>query len=164
MVRTVKPKKAYLEEGVPQSIFTKKMMVDMRPESMTKDAYECFEKYFVYVNCEANHLQMLEFNKKFMVNNYDELIGLDMLWNVALLSTNELVNKKSTALINKICNQVSAELKSEIGRLRATVLKKIMGELQASLQAGSAEKSERVLNLLHHFLNASESRGMGGLR
>merc|ERR1711972_274205 len=39
-----------------------------------------------------------------------------------------------------------------------------MGELQASLQAGSAEKSERVLNLLHHFLNASESRGMGGLR
>jgi len=90
------------------------------------------------------------------VNSYDDLIGLDMLWNVALLSTNELVHKKSTGLINKICNQVSAELKSEIGRLRSTVLKKIMGELQASLKAGNAEKSERVLNLLHHFLNASE--------
>ena len=164
MVRCVRPKKVFLQDGVATSIFTKKMMVDIHPEFMTKDSYECFDKYFVFVNCEANHMQMLEFKKSFMVNDYDSLIGLDMLWNIALLSTNELVHKKATGLINKICNQVSAELKTEIGRLRATVLKKIMGELQASLKAGNAQKTERVLNLLHHFLNASESRGMGGLR
>eukprot|EP01084_Bolivina_argentea_P313674 543215_1 len=165
MVHSGRPLKyIYLQEAVPEILFTNHMMIDIATENMTLPAYDCFERYFVFVNCQKNHLQMLYSNKAFMVNNYDHLIGLDMLWEIALKSKNDIVHKKSTDMINKICNRVSAELKSDIGRIRASVLDKIMTELLSSLNEPTTAKSERVLNLLHHFLNASESRGMGGLR
>ncbi len=55
-----------------------------------------------------------------------------------------------------------------------SVLERIMNELLKSLKSlndndnigndNIGNEPKRVLNLLHHFLNASESRGMGGLR
>merc|ERR1712176_744045 len=101
----------YLDEGVAEMLFTKHMMVDINVNEMKLAAYECFERYFVFINCQKNHLQMLLSNKSFMVNNYDDLIGFDMLWQIAITSTHSIVHKKSTDLINKICNRVSAELK-----------------------------------------------------
>ena len=164
MVNAGRPRKyLYLQEGVPEKIFTNQMMKDISIESMTQSAYDCFERYFVFVNCQKNHLRMMESNKQFLVNNYDNLIGLEMLWQIALKSKNEIVNKKSTDLINKITNKISAELKDDIGRIRSVVLEKIMNELSESL-SDNESRTERVLLLLHQFLNASESRGMGRLR
>jgi len=158
----------YLQDEVPQILFTKHMMQDLQIASMTLSAYECWERYFVFVNCGAQHLQMLENNKSFMVNSYEQLVGLDMLWQIALSCRDDAVHKKSTELINKICNRVSAELKDQLAAIRQSVLEKIMNELLASVENGGdaqdSDKAERILNLLDQFLNASECRGMGGLR
>eukprot|EP01084_Bolivina_argentea_P320328 555774_1 len=167
MVHSGRPiKYIYLQEKVPEILFTNHIMKDIKIINMTQPAYECFERYFQFVNCQKNFLQMLENNKQFMVNNYDNLIGLDLLWQIAILCKNDIVHQKSIAMINKLCNKVTAELKSEIGRIRADILNKIMNKLSNSLNMHSAANTtaERILSLLHHFLNGSECRGLRGLR
>eukprot|EP01084_Bolivina_argentea_P236630 397828_1 len=67
----------YLRDGVPEILFTKYIIQYMNPKNTSQRAYECFERYFVFVNCQKQLLQMVANNKEFMVNNYDNLIGLD---------------------------------------------------------------------------------------
>ena len=107
---------------------------------------------------------MLGSNKFFVVNNYYDLVGLETLWQITLNTKNDIVYKKSIDLMNQTCNRVSIQLKDEIGKIRSNILEKMMNELSKSVKEQNTFQSERVLNILHDFLNASESRGMAGLR
>ena len=105
-----------LQENVAEIVFTKHMIQDMKIENMTQSGYDCFERYFVFVNCQKKYLEMLGSNKFFVVNNYYDLVGLEMLWQITLNTKNDIVYKKSIDLMNQTCNRVSIELKDEIGK------------------------------------------------
>ncbi|ETO28198.1 hypothetical protein RFI_08932 [Reticulomyxa filosa] len=160
-----------LEDGIPEHLFVNKFLRDILPEWLSLPAYESFEKFFLFVNQSKGNIQMVENGKAFFVANYNELIGVDYLWQIILHAREEGVCQKAIVFLNMICNRLNSDLKQQIAVIRKSTLDRSMKELaQATASYKTNPKIEtrdrclRVLNLIHQFLNITESRGLGKYR
>ncbi|ETO31823.1 hypothetical protein RFI_05294, partial [Reticulomyxa filosa] len=148
-----------LEDDIPEHLFINKFLKDMTPESMTLPAYDSFEKFFLLVNHNKKNIQMVDNEKSFYVTNYDDLIGVDYLWKISIV------------FLNSVCNRLGSDLKPQVGRIRKSILERSMKELSQTVDAHkktpkteTRDQCVRVLDLIHQFLNSTESRGLGGFR
>eukprot|EP01084_Bolivina_argentea_P040163 74219_1 len=149
----------YLKKGVGEMLFDK-MIQYIDAKNISEAMYKCFERYFVFVNCQKWFLQMCSSNT-LIVNNYHNLVGLDMLWQIIISCKNDFIHQQSALLINKF----TPESETEISRIRGDILSKLMDKLANNLKnMHNNSTSERILSSLHYFLDGSECHGIGGLR
>ncbi|ETO16136.1 Ubiquitin carboxyl-terminal hydrolase family protein, partial [Reticulomyxa filosa] len=160
-----------LGDDLPQHLFINKFLTDIPPGSITLPAYESFEKFFLFVNQRKGNIEVIEHEKTFYVTNFDELIGIDYLWLIVLNTHQETVSQKSISFLNSVCNRLGIDLRPQVGRIRKSILDRAMKELAQTIDTHKKTPTTetrnqciRVLDLIHQFLNATESRGLGGHR
>ncbi|ETO14021.1 Ubiquitin carboxyl-terminal hydrolase family protein [Reticulomyxa filosa] len=160
-----------LDDDIPEHLFIQKFLKDITAESMSSSAYDSFERFFLFVNRTKGYIQIVDGGKWFYVTDFDNLIGVDYLWQIVLNAREEGVSQKSITFLNAVGNQLGSELKSQIGRIRKAMLGQSMKELSNTIatfkkthEKAARNQCVRVLHLLHQFLSATELRGSGPYR
>ena len=59
--------------------------------NMSLEVFKCFEKIFEYINEKEENIEVLK--NSYRVLRFDQLVGLEELWQILLNCTNEKVNK-----------------------------------------------------------------------
>jgi hypothetical protein len=80
----------------------------MDATNCTLTNYQCFEEYFLYVN--KRNRKLIGSDSDFSVVDID-LVGMDVLWRVALEARRSDVYKKAISFLNQIHDKLSASLK-----------------------------------------------------
>ncbi len=74
--------------------------------SLSGMGFDCFRRYFCCLNSQHRSLRMEGPIDDFLVLQFDGLLGLDQLWNVALGSSVEVVFKESMTLLVALYQKV----------------------------------------------------------
>lgn len=77
--------------------FTKILCNPTYTQKISHGQVKCFHKYFKVINRQEENLEQVR--RKMRVCNYEQLIGLDTLWKIAIESENERSRDESMDLL-----------------------------------------------------------------
>jgi hypothetical protein len=100
--------------------------------SLSVMGFDCFRRYFCCLNAQNKSLRMDSPIDDFLVLEFDGLLGLDQLWNVALGSYGEVVFKESMALLVALYQKVNDT--RQFNAVRKSFVDRCMERLQQAHQ------------------------------
>nr|XP_027204063.1 probable ubiquitin carboxyl-terminal hydrolase FAF-X [Dermatophagoides pteronyssinus] len=88
--------------------FLQKNLSKFNPELIDIYGVECFEKFFITINCQ--HEKLIHLNDNSHQTNDCDLIGLDYLWKLILFSRDQLAARKAIELIEYFFTNLGPKL------------------------------------------------------
>lgn len=113
---------AMLSEDLKRYLFIEKIL-SLSPSTLTRTGFKLFEHYLVRVNDKAGHLRVdpeyggVPLSKteivaaNVVVQAYNELQGVTMLWEITNQNPDEIVGRRAMALLNALHQNLSSKLK-----------------------------------------------------
>jgi ubiquitin C-terminal hydrolase len=139
------------------------------PAAVTPEAFSFFAAFFRYVNQQAGHAMIVHSTTSsqidIIVSNYDELVGVDFLWRVALDAQLDSVAMTAAQLLCALQRNVALALLPSLPSLRAQYVERCTSDLRRSAAAadvggavgeGTRQRLLRGLALLSRFVREFE--------
>ncbi|ELR25257.1 uncharacterized protein ACA1_290210 [Acanthamoeba castellanii str. Neff] len=132
--------------------------------SLSGMGFDCFRRYFCCLNSQHRSLRMEGPIDDFLVLQFDGLLGLDQLWNVALGSSVEVVFKESMTLLVALYQKVDDT--RQFNAVRKSFVDRCMERLQLAHQQitlgenvpNAQNQIDRLIFMLKNFLQESKLR------
>ncbi len=93
--------------------FFEKRLCQMNLVALSGMGFDCFMRYFCCVNSQNESLKMESPVEDFLVLRFNQLVGLDTLWEIALVVDSSVVFKESMSLLVQLYQKVSSMLQKE---------------------------------------------------
>eukprot|EP01083_Nonionella_stella_P297042 1008984_1 len=138
---------------------------DMRHiHTLHQHGFNLFSHCFIVVNQHIKALQCLTSPPRIssiVILDYEHLIGVDILWNIIIHCHDEAITKEASNIYNTLSTFLSDDTKHQTTDIRTKTLSQIMNSLQ---NMHEIEPKVSLLRFLHNLLDASELRGLRGLK
>jgi hypothetical protein len=106
---------------------------------ITDVMYECFERYFIYINEQYGQIVTNSaFEQNFEVFD-TKLIGIEALWEVLLCARNSKVYKSATEFLHKIYKKMSPSLVERLIEIKEELLQNCMEQIRTGYTQIRAE-------------------------
>jgi hypothetical protein len=90
--------------------------------SISQEAYDCFEEYFVYINVQFG--QLIKGNYLSSVEVFDtKLIGIQALWEIVLQAKDQNVHQKASKFLLLLFKKLSPDLVEKLNVIKEDFLK-----------------------------------------
>jgi hypothetical protein len=119
-----------MEDDVTDYLY-RKLMKEVDPVTLTRSGFECWERFFLYLNERSRKLEVK--GEDFTVVDFS-LDGMEYLWRVALESKRtQHVVPKAIALLNKLHEKLADALRPQIGAIRNRYIEVVMNQAKTVL-------------------------------
>ena len=159
----------FADDSLPSYLLSERISAS-DPAAITREAFSFFSAFFRHVNVGAGRLQSAptardgDGGNSVVVVSYDELVGLDFLWRVALEADTDSVAVAASQLLCLLQRNVAPRLVASMPRLRAQYVEQCttaMRRAQATTGGGAVgedtrQRLLRCLALLSRFVREFE--------
>lgn len=133
-------------KGMP-FLFQELVCKRLNVTSISQPIFDCLVGCFSKVNLQANRLKREDGH-----DILDELplVGLDLIWNIALTVRDQKVFKQSVDFLIRLHTRVSKKMKKEVNAVRKALLQQCTARLQEYVKSAdvSAESINRCVSII----------------
>jgi len=125
--------------------------------SMNPSAFQCFERYFSFINQIEKNLEVYQFDEIYVLD-LDSLKGLSSLWEIIFQVNDELVLKTAIHYLIDLYDCISPQSKLGINQVRERFIDRVLSHLRSSVSTNCLSAIDRCLLLLTWYIQRYESK------